>query len=224
MCSACYDFSMETFRRFIRRGDVLLGLGIWIVAGLVALGDHFDLNKSEWASWVQAVGSVAALAVAVFIMAKQARSAAALVADSDRISLVRRGSAVEALIANAHATIFVALGRIEEGLNDSIRADWMLTRTVAGSLSLTEARATLSTVPLHELGSEKLVSATLEYLEAMMFLINTFEEWRSSGSHQFSPVLARQVVNRYKSNADNALNKFREGLATLGTPGVHTNP
>lgn len=64
---------METFKRFIRRGDVLLGLGIWAVAGLVAIGDHFELNKSEWASWVQAIGSIAAIAGAIWIAGEQAR-------------------------------------------------------------------------------------------------------------------------------------------------------
>lgn len=64
---------MVTLKRFLKRGDVLLGLCICAVGGLVWIGDHFELNKSEWASWVQAIGSIAAIGGAIWIASEQAR-------------------------------------------------------------------------------------------------------------------------------------------------------
>lgn len=49
--------------------------GVAASAFLVSLGLKFDLSKSDWASWVQALGSVAALAVAMFVMWWQTRLA-----------------------------------------------------------------------------------------------------------------------------------------------------
>ncbi|MEV4782099.1 hypothetical protein [Burkholderia sp. LMU1-1-1.1] len=62
---------METFKRLIQHKGVWLGLGIWVLAGLVVIGDHFELNKSEWASWVQGIGSLAAILGAYAFTAKQ---------------------------------------------------------------------------------------------------------------------------------------------------------
>lgn len=52
-------------------------LGVAVSAFLISLGLKFDLSKSDWASWVQAIGSVAALAVAMIVMLWQNRLNAA---------------------------------------------------------------------------------------------------------------------------------------------------
>ena len=49
---------------------ILLGLTIFIAAGV-----YFDWGKSDWAAWVQAVGSIAAILAAARIAAWQATSA-----------------------------------------------------------------------------------------------------------------------------------------------------
>jgi hypothetical protein len=45
-----------------------------VVFGLLdiaILGNHFGLDATTWPGWVQAVGSIGALAVAIFVMKKQ---------------------------------------------------------------------------------------------------------------------------------------------------------
>lgn len=61
---------METFNR-IGKLALLLVCAILIAVGLVALGRQYDLNKGEWASWVQAIGSMVALAIPIVLLNRQ---------------------------------------------------------------------------------------------------------------------------------------------------------
>ncbi|GAB3436695.1 hypothetical protein NX773_10255 [Massilia solisilvae] len=50
-----------------------------------------DLHAQDWAAWVQAVGSTAALGVAIFVMSRQNAHAARLRGTSDAIADVKCG-------------------------------------------------------------------------------------------------------------------------------------
>ena len=54
-----------------KRALVWMGCIIVACIAFVALGHFWDLNKSEWASWVQAVGSIGAIGVAIAVAANQ---------------------------------------------------------------------------------------------------------------------------------------------------------
>jgi hypothetical protein len=63
---------------FLKRANSPLILGIhislWILVDLVLLGRVNDLSKSDWSGWVQAVGSVGAILVAVGVAHHQSES------------------------------------------------------------------------------------------------------------------------------------------------------
>lgn len=56
----CYDSIMEAFKASAHRRLVAAGAAV-VALGLVGLGRYYDLDKSEWAAWVQALGSVGAI-------------------------------------------------------------------------------------------------------------------------------------------------------------------
>lgn len=51
-------------------------LGILVVGTLIAIGCYTNLSKADWASWVQAVGSIAAISIGFILADRQSRSAA----------------------------------------------------------------------------------------------------------------------------------------------------
>src|SRR5476649_68221 len=50
---------METIKKLLTRVDVLVA--VWAIVILAAIGIRFDLNKSEWAYWLQAAGGIVAI-------------------------------------------------------------------------------------------------------------------------------------------------------------------
>lgn len=73
-------------KEFDRTPLVVAG-GSLIASILVMLGSYYDLNKSEWAAWVQAVGSIAAIIGSFWISHRQV-VAANREAHSRRIALL----------------------------------------------------------------------------------------------------------------------------------------
>lgn len=66
---------MQTSLTMLRHPYVFrFAIGMGIVANLLLLGLRFDLNKAEWASWVQALGSVAAIWWAMWVAGGQRRA------------------------------------------------------------------------------------------------------------------------------------------------------
>lgn len=149
---------METFKNILARWDVRFGCVVCATAGFTALGIYFDLNRSEWASWVQAIGSIAALAVALYIMSRQNKNAIRLVLDSDMRALRRRGQCVAAIVHNAAIDAAILADSFEEvcrrDVDEEIRALHRISST-----KITEAKVALLAVPAHDLGSHKMTSA-----------------------------------------------------------------
>jgi hypothetical protein len=73
---------MTTFLRWVNNPVVVvLLLTAGALTDLVLLGRAYDLGKSDWASWIQAVGSIAAIAGAFAITQVQAGQQRKLLAD-----------------------------------------------------------------------------------------------------------------------------------------------
>jgi hypothetical protein len=53
---------------------LIILVGTWFVLDLVLLGRANDLSKSDWAAWVQAIGSIGAILVAVGVARHQSES------------------------------------------------------------------------------------------------------------------------------------------------------
>lgn len=64
-------------------------LALAVLAAIIATGSRFDLSKSDWSGWAQAIGATVGIAVAIYIPAKQ-RSEAARLEECRRIDGARR--------------------------------------------------------------------------------------------------------------------------------------
>ena len=59
---------MAIFRTLYRSPRTQFGIAaIFLILDLILLGIHFELSKSDWAGWVQAVGSMGAIGCALWV-------------------------------------------------------------------------------------------------------------------------------------------------------------
>jgi len=65
------DYGKSLFKPLVSVQNVVLGSSVLFVVGLVIT--QVELNSSEWASWVQAIGSIAAIVGATYIAGEQRR-------------------------------------------------------------------------------------------------------------------------------------------------------
>lgn len=124
-------------------------------AALVLLGRSFDLSKSDWAAWVQAVGSIAAIAGAYFIGERQAIAALKNDLKIRQVELKQKKKAVLAIAVAAKEQV----GKIAQACveNDVERRRLELRRYNARTTS--DIVNAFAAVPVHELGSFDAVSA-----------------------------------------------------------------
>ena len=127
-------------------------IGASVLVDLVILGRAYDLNKSDWSGWVQAIGSVSALGVAIYVMSRQNAHAARLAADTDKRILMRRAASLEALIDRGYE-MSQSLEKHAEGISSFY--DYFFTLVHPEEIeAITHA---LKEIPLYTLESYKLV-------------------------------------------------------------------
>jgi hypothetical protein len=127
----------------IRRSAIIVS-GV-AVAVSICIGFLVGLSKSDWASWVQAIGSIGAIAGAFYLGERQAK-----VAERARRELV---------VAVAEFAFDAAQDTVRFFLYDPDRkridSDYLFTRLADGLVAL---RA----VPLHEVGSAEAIKAIIK--------------------------------------------------------------
>lgn len=167
---------METFKKTIKW---LAGVGFSLcaIAAAIVLGIRLCLDRTEWAAWVQAVGAICALGVAIFVMSRQNAHAAKLVIESDLRAIKRKGQSVAVLVERALSHLENALQiipiRIRRGNQEIAEASLLGLK-----LRIDEARRALIAIPAHELGSYGMTSA----LQDMIDRTKDAQELLESGS------------------------------------------
>lgn len=141
-------------------------LVIFGVLDIVILGNHYELTKSDWSGWVQAIGSIAALGVAIYVMGRQNSYAL----DADKRALLRRAHAVSAILDRANAQVPQLCKAIGEGMTSSNPARAIAVMTTA-KMKLAETQTAIRAIPGHELGSYELVVG----LHMTLDVASTFE-------------------------------------------------
>ena len=190
-------------------------LVIFGIIDIAILGNHYKLTKSDWSGWVQAIGSVAALAVAIFVMSRQNRHAVRIVVNTDRRALLRRGEAVAALMFNAHQTIDIFCDELLGWLTQGALSGEIMDKLKGADKAVQEARAALAAVPLHELGSRDMVHGAVAMLESMAFICTTIEVWQAQPLQHFHRGEANNVAAHYKQHATSAMAWYQAGLDAL---------
>jgi len=136
------------------------------IIDIVILGNHYELTKSDWSGWVQAIGSIAALGVAVFVMSRQNRHAAKLLTETDKRALVRRGASVHALMERAVFHVGSCSDAFQKAINDGTNQSIFAFKAIA-SIKLAEAKRVLISVPGHELGSYAMTVSLQNIIECL---------------------------------------------------------
>lgn len=138
------------------------------------VGDNAGLAKDTWPGWVQAIGSIAALAVAIFVMSRQNAHAARLISQADQLSLRRRAQAISVIMESAHRQVGHCLSKVRNGVE---KMD--LTETQAAFVSakhfMGDTHRTLASIPLHDLGSADMADGILRIKQVASVLIATSE-------------------------------------------------
>lgn len=153
----------------MKKSHVLLGIAIVVGAVVAALiGNYFGLNRETWPGWGQAIGSIAALGVAIFVMSQQNEHAAKLLVDVDKRAILRRAASVKALIEGAILQMKVCCEELPPHYQDPFRTiERILAARFTASLSIKSVRDALIAIPAHELGSYEMTKALQVIIECL---------------------------------------------------------
>jgi hypothetical protein len=139
-----------------------LNAGFWVLVNLLWWGFSENLTKVEWASWVQAIGSVGAITFAYFIGKQQAAATLQSVRDADRLAALRR---YDSILAVADAALNYAK-EIAKSFAPK-QASYMHLRMTHSDQLMQNMMDSLQIIPAHEMGSYHAVSAFLTLRNAM---------------------------------------------------------
>ncbi|TQJ97289.1 hypothetical protein [Achromobacter sp. SLBN-14] len=101
-------------------GEALIGLGF--IAMCIAFALHYPTNSDHWAAWIQAFGSVAAIAAAIWVFRSEAELQRKRDTEHARVEqivmLESLATEIEAVWANFDAAVGAALERETKGPRD----------------------------------------------------------------------------------------------------------
>ncbi|TNC78287.1 hypothetical protein FHI69_03060 [Janthinobacterium lividum] len=154
-------------------------LAIALIGGSVAIaiiGNKMGLTKDSWPGWVQAIGSIAALGVAIFVMSRQNRHAAQLVADADKRALLRRTQAAAAILDSTENKVRTSCQFIVASLADG-NTQFIRDTISTAKFVVLDAQGAARAIPAHELGSYKMVSGLNKLIDVLTAIDKGFENW-----------------------------------------------
>lgn len=110
MAGSCYDSLMTTFFIRLNSPPVLFFLvALFGLSDLVLLGRSYDLSKSDWSGWVQAIGALLAILASGLIASAQAarqfRDAAKLQHSANVAFELRIAKAIEAIASGTGKSV-----------------------------------------------------------------------------------------------------------------------
>lgn len=151
-----------------RTSDALVALaGLLVICLVICLGIFAGIEliakspiwSEKGAAWVQAIGSIAAIFCAIYVLKRQGEQAAKLAKDTDSLGLARRLAAIEALVERAYE-----MAKTVEVHTEPVNNYWDYFFSVVQLDQLKFMRGALSTVPLYTLESYNLVAGVHEMI------------------------------------------------------------
>lgn len=168
---------METIKRFMVRFALPALCGTLAVGAFIALGIQHNFNRGDWAASVQAVGSVAALGIAVYVMARQNAHSRKLIADMDKRALLRKAAGLAAVIDRTNLIV----GRMCDALIDTVERDDIqkLQHDAPEYIDmLRELKSNLVAIPTYEIGSYEISSRVFKIISVVDAFEATLEKTR----------------------------------------------
>jgi hypothetical protein len=155
--------------------------GALLVCALVATAIVLSIlgsDTKDLAAWIQAVGSVAALAIAIFVMnrqnknsirlmVRQNRHAAKLVADADRMTTLRKVDSVNAILGRYHRQLRIVGDSLAKPATSQEEIQARTRAISAGYSFVKNMHSRLQEIPAYDIGSFDLAQAILQFTEAV---------------------------------------------------------
>lgn len=167
-------------------------------AALVATGLQFELSKSDWSSWVQAIGSVAAVAVALYLSDQGFRRAVEL----DR----RKQLGAEKLrLRHVHSLLAIALRDAIElhEAAQSINEQFLGTYDIE---ILADTRRILESLPKFDIPEPEVVFGIVRLCRHIKVVEATFKAVQDYGLADPSVTAAHLYASDLEDNAENLRN------------------
>ena len=157
-------------------GNALLAIALTApVAVMIAIGRHVGLkDTSEWAAWVQAIGSIAAIFGAAWLTQRQIDAQAKIALDAETRELKRANDALLAVVDGAARQFLKLEPVMDVGSSEDFSHLNLLFHY--REQSFTDAINALETVRLLDLGSYDLVEAVAGMKAGMIDLRHVVRE------------------------------------------------
>lgn len=199
---------------------VLAVFGVFALHQVVAkyLGiHHWDGMKSaDWAAWVQAVGSIAALVVAIYVMSQQNKNAVHMVVNADRRALQRRAAAVSVVVDRSNLVLVACANSLEAALKQADFTVHALFDFKTSRPAIAKALDRLEAIPIHELGSAEMAGAIDDLVKCLAYFAMVMDIW--SEPNCASPITvkaAADLIEGTRGLASTARDSFHAGVAKL---------
>lgn len=193
----------------MRNWEKVTGVTFAVVAVCIAswmVGDYFCLNKGEWASWVQAIGSILAVGAAAWVAVFQKYNTDRQSKLDKLESKMERLSAVEAIAASAHSMLVTMQWAFDD---DDVDAYF---DTQYSEDAFTYALESIKAVPLHELGSYGMVAGLVNLADAVSLTMRFATDFIDPNNRENAKAAeqAEKYFSSVKQHADNSYQEVKE--------------
>lgn len=197
---------MEKEKRFSEElliAVLLIGLAFGVVAGMAIYASAYPIFQSEnWAAWVQAIGSIAAIVGSLWVARSQAKADLQRVVEAQRLSEESKRMAVFALgeaVIDRIQPIKTALEQKDPRASLFGVYHSSVAHGIAGAIS---------TAPIHELRSKEAVLALLDIRDQLLFLDKSIDDY-------VKPPRSISIKDRSELTAERR-KEYDESVETIG--------
>lgn len=202
--------------------------GALLTCALVAVAVVLALladGANELSAWVQAVGSIAALFIAIFVMARQNRNAARLmvrqnkhatklVAAADRLTTIRRAKSVQAILRRTYLQVQQIERDIATPPGPGETGQLLSSRFRVAMAIVKRLRMTMDAIPAFDLGSFDMADGVLQLADALD-IYEGLVEILISEPHNAGSDYMKAATAVHRPTVDGAMAKFEKGLGEL---------
>jgi hypothetical protein len=200
-----------------------------LICALVAVAVVLCLlapDSPNLSAWVQAVGSIAALFIAIYVMARQNRNAARLmlrqnrhatklVADADRLATLRRARSVHAVLRRSLNQIDAINAVASSPPPTDAGSLAILNMGLENSVSIAdELEQRMAAIPVYDLGAFNMSDGVMQIMEMIVIIRSVVSELQRNPAATGSNHI-KAVITRLREIQAEGMEKFESGMQEL---------